>query len=785
MNTSAPPEATNDRYLEAAWKCYDNGRLDDAIDLAHLSQGNTSNPHPDSSAALAWFMLSKGLSKDAETLIINALERYPDHPPLYWYLGVLHQRAHRLEAAAEALTKAVALAPQLDEAATTLAWVLQDLDRLEEAAHYARQALSLRQLSDRFAQLGWILLRMKAFEDAIAQFTTALTLEPQRIQTRLHLAHALQSMGRSSDALQVLEDGLAFAPNDGDLLLTQAQILVDARRIQETRAVCHRLLRLPHYAAHGWYLLTKVQLQRKRKKSATRALHHALKLTDCGKPDLWQAIAWLALEMSELRVASQAVQQVLAVAPHDLNGVILAALVCEACGDLAAAAAHAERAVASTGHSARAWRALAQVRARQDRLLEANHALQTALQLDPTDCSDTLQQLGWLYFTQGQYTAAIEAFCAAIEAKQSNAAAWYGLAQAYRANAQYPEALRAIRQTLGLRQDWNDSILRGQIIHAQVYHFLRRKWSDLHGTPQAPICVPTTLSERVGTTTPAYDYVVCSLSTRSHVPLMNTLAQSVRRHFAGRIYLLVVDSDDASLVPADTTIVRLHDVMAPSVWLELQGRYNILELCCVLKSYLMRFLAKTVNSPIIYLDADTYLLRPLALLLPPSPDFSVLLTPHLISPLPGDSHAEEIGMLSVGVYNGGVVGVGCAEDGARFLDWWASRVTQYAYDSREQGVFTDQKWLDLVPGFFQKVHISRDAGINVGHWRVCSEQDFEDDASGQLMFRGHAVTHMHMSGFKPQRPELLAQHILPRVSQGSPLGKFLHRYAAEVIQNKR
>lgn len=785
MNTSASPEASPYRHLDAAWQCFDEGRLDDAIDLAHLSLQDSPTTDADSSAALAWFLLCKGSNKDAEALITKALERHPAHPPLHWYLGVLHQRAHRLEAAAEALTKAVALAPQLDEAATTLAWVLVDLGRLEEAALYARQALALRQRSERFEQLGWILLRLEAFDEAIAQFNAALSMEPQRTQVRLHLVAALQRMGRNNDALQILADGLTFAPDDGDLLQAQAQVLIDARRTQESRAICHRLLRLPHHAAQGWYLLARVQVQRKRKASAVRALTRALNLANSQQPDLWQAIAWLALEIAELRLAKPAVQKVLALVPHDPNAAILAALVCEASGDLSVAAEHAERAVANASQSARAWRALAQVRARQDRLPEAEQALQTALQLGPDDRSDTFLQLGWVKFTQSQYEAALEAFRAAVQAQETNAAAWYGLAQAYRATAQYLDALRAIRQTLRLREDWNDRTLRGQIIHEQVYHFLRRKWSNLHGTPQAPSSIPATPCDTASASTPSYDYVVCSLSTKSHLPLMNTLAQSVRKHFTGRIYLLVVDSDDASLIPADTTLVRLQDVIAPTVWQELQGRYNILELCCVLKSYLMRFVAKMVDSPILYLDADTYLLSPLAPLLPPSPDFSVLLTPHLTTPLPGDSHAEEIGMLSVGVYNGGVVGVGRAQDGIRFLDWWADRVTRYAYDSREQGVFTDQKWLDLVPCFFQNVHVSRASGINVGHWRVCSEQDFEDDATGQLMFRGQTVTHMHMSGFKTQRPDLLAQHILPPVSQDSPLGKFLQRYALEVIQNTR
>jgi len=53
-----------------------------------------------------------------------------------------------------------------------------------------------------------------------------------------------------------------------------------------------------------------------------------------------------------------------------------------------------------------------------------------------------------------------------------------------------------------------------------------------------------------------------------------------------------------------------------------------------------------------------------------------------------------------------------------------------------------------------------------------------------LTFCGEPITVMHMSGFKTNRPDLLAQHLRPPVVQDSPLGNFLQEYAQEVIQNR-
>jgi hypothetical protein len=282
-----------------------------------------------------------------------------------------------------------------------------------------------------------------------------------------------------------------------------------------------------------------------------------------------------------------------------------------------------------------------------------------------------------------------------------------------------------------------------------------------------------------------YEYALCSFCTQSHLPLLKTLVASARKHFSGKIYLLLIDSDDASLLPEGTIPVRLRELVDPSIWEDMVKRYNILELCCTLKPFLMRHAARATKRPVIYLDADTYLLGPLHPSLPETPDFSVFLTPHLLMPFTGDRHVEEIGTMRIGVYNGGLVGVGTDSEALRFLDWWADRVSRYSYDAPEHGVFTDQKWIDLVPSFFRNVHISRDWGLNVGPWRVRAEQDFTNDNLGQLAFCGAPVKVMHMSRFNPEKPDMLTSSLPQAKTTNSPLRQFLHQYAAEVIGNRQ
>ena len=34
------------------------------------------------------------------------------------------------------------------------------------------------------------------------------------------------------------------------------------------------------------------------------------------------------------------------------------------------------------------------------------------------------------------------------------------------------------------------------------------------------------------------------------------------------------------------------------------------------------------------------------------------------------------------------------------INWWAERLYLFCYDDIQNGVFTDQKWIDLAPCFF-------------------------------------------------------------------------------------
>lgn len=148
----------------------------------------------------------------------------------------------------------------------------------------------------------------------------------------------------------------------------------------------------------------------------------------------------------------------------------------------------------------------------------------------------------------------------------------------------------------------------------------------------------------------------------------------------------------------------------------------------------------------IHLDADTEVVGDLAPLLDAAAANDITLVPHTLEPRfdPVELGAELV-LLRAGTFNAGVVAVRGGPVGLEFLEWWARRIAGGAGQTPADGVFHDQRWLDLVPGLFEDVGVVRDPGIDVGPWNLHERLDVE----WRLV---------HHSGFDPTRPDVPSPH---------------------------
>ena len=86
---------------------------------------------------------------------------------------------------------------------------------------------------------------------------------------------------------------------------------------------------------------------------------------------------------------------------------------------------------------------------------------------------------------------------------------------------------------------------------------------------------------------------------------------------------------------------------------------------------------------------------------------NLALTPHQTKPEQtlDAIFDNEVASLKHGIFNLGFIGVRNTAEGRRFADWWSERTYHLCWADVENGLFTDQKWINFAPVFFDGVAI--------------------------------------------------------------------------------
>lgn len=187
-------------------------------------------------------------------------------------------------------------------------------------------------------------------------------------------------------------------------------------------------------------------------------------------------------------------------------------------------------------------------------------------------------------------------------------------------------------------------------------------------------------------------------------------------------------------------------------------RYDILELNTALKPYVFRWLRKRHSSEaLVYLDPDIDVLAPLSSVEDALAQGALaVLTPHLNAPMTDGGHPGELAILGSGTYNLGFVAIGAHPAADALIHWWADKLEFGCVADPAAGLFTDQKWMDLVPGLFPDVRILRDDGCNLAYWNLAQRAVAQRD--GHWYANDRPLAFVHYSGVDVDRPQLFSRH---------------------------
>jgi len=201
------------------------------------------------------------------------------------------------------------------------------------------------------------------------------------------------------------------------------------------------------------------------------------------------------------------------------------------------------------------------------------------------------------------------------------------------------------------------------------------------------------------------------------------LAGSVRRHFPNA--KLCVAFSDRHHSSYENTLRQFDHVFyvedLPHVTAGWIFSHSVVELSTAIKGIVLNILlSRSDCESVLYFDPDVAIFSELPELSQAFANSSILLTPHLTTPEETERGIvdNELCALKHGTYNIGFLGVKNSTVGHEFSDWWSARLISYCYDDIPSGIFTDQRWVDLVPGLFPEVHVLRSERLEAdpNHW---------------------------------------------------------------------
>ena len=247
----------------------------------------------------------------------------------------------------------------------------------------------------------------------------------------------------------------------------------------------------------------------------------------------------------------------------------------------------------------------------------------------------------------------------------------------------------------------------------------------------------------------------------NYLPKVRILCHSIRRHHPEAvIHFALADERPQWLRTEDEpfdSILGIERLGIPDCknW---TFTHSIVELSTAIKPFALKHLLQLPDcATVLYFDPDMVLFSRVDDILATLATSNVALTPHQTKPEQTlDAILDnEVASLKHGIFNLGFIGVRNTAEGRRFADWWAERTYHLCWADVENGLFTDQKWINFAPVFFDGVAIIKSSRHNVATWNLTTRRMTGTLAAG-FEVDGEPLGFYHFTGFDSGAHRIMA-----------------------------
>jgi hypothetical protein len=276
----------------------------------------------------------------------------------------------------------------------------------------------------------------------------------------------------------------------------------------------------------------------------------------------------------------------------------------------------------------------------------------------------------------------------------------------------------------------------------------------------------------------------CTIVSLNYLSHARTLCESfLDQHPELPFYVLVVDrpSPDVDLSRERFRPIWVEELGLPD-FPSVAFKFDILELNTNVKpTFMKRLLASGVDE-LIYFDPDILICSSVNFIFDLLQSSSIVITPHTLSPNDAAPSGESI-LLYSGVFNLGFIAVASTEESLRFLAWWENRCLTEGFVERRSGLFVDQKWINLVPCYYDHVTILKHPGCNVAYWNL-HERSIAKDGQRWVVNGRAPLVFYHFSGVSVEGGAVISKGYDQFTLESLPvLAELFEFYRAQLLKN--
>jgi hypothetical protein len=249
----------------------------------------------------------------------------------------------------------------------------------------------------------------------------------------------------------------------------------------------------------------------------------------------------------------------------------------------------------------------------------------------------------------------------------------------------------------------------------------------------------------------------CTIITAGYYPRALALFRSICK-FDPQAKLEVLVTDGVPLlpispVPDNMYIVAVSTIMNYSLTKDLYNKYahtHMNEFRWAMKPVLISYLLEKGFDKVLYLDCDMFFVNDYTFLYLELNDAGVLLTPNWNNMDPLIDKGGFLSSFTGGIFSAGFIGAN--KEGLPALLWWANACHFMMGAFINIGIGNDQRYLDVLPVYFEQTKIIRHRGCNIGSWNV--RENKRVSLNGETLILGkYPVIFIHFD-------EMLVKNIL-------------------------